>query len=61
MNNYSGDKGCIIECDLEYPENLHDKHNMYPLAPKKILVKKDMLSPYCKEILDEFELQKKHL
>ena len=58
MNNYSGDKGCIIECDLEYPENLHDEHNMYPLAPEKILVEKDMLSPYCKEIFDEFKLQK---
>ena len=58
MNNYSGEKGCIIECDLEYPENLHDEHNMYPLAPEKILVEKDMLSPYCNEILDEFKIQK---
>ena len=58
MSNYSGDKGCIIECDLEYPENLHDELNMYPLAPEKILVEKDMLSPYCNEILDEFKIQK---
>ena len=58
MSNYSGEKGCIIECDLEYPENLHDEHNMYPLAPEKILVEKDMLSPYCNEILDEFKIQK---
>ena len=58
LSNYSGDKGCIIECDLEYPENLHDKHNMYPVAPEKILVEKDMLSPYCNKIFDEFELQK---
>ena len=58
LNNYSGDKGCIIECDLEYPEKLHDKHNMYPLAPEKLLVEKDMLSPYCNEILDEFKMQK---
>ena len=58
MSNYSGEKGCIIECDLEYPENLHDEHNMYPLAPEKILVEKDMLSPYCNEILDQFKIQK---
>ena len=58
ISNYSGEKGCIIECDLEYPENLHDEHNMYPLAPEKILVEKDMLSPYCNEILDEFKIQK---
>ena len=58
LNNYTGEKGCIIECDLEYPEKLHDKHNMYPLAPEKLLVEKDMLSPYCNEILNEFKMQK---
>ena len=58
LNNYKGDKGCIIECDLEYPENLHDKHNMYPLAPEKLLIENDMLSPYCTEILNEFKMQK---
>ena len=29
---------CILEVDLEYPENLHDLHNQYPLAPEKIKV-----------------------
>ena len=58
LDNYRGEKGCIIECDLEYPENLHDKHNMYPLAPEKLLVNEDMLSPYCTELLNEFKMQK---
>ena len=26
--------GCILEADLEYPKELHDLHNDYPLAPK---------------------------
>ena len=31
---------CILEVDLEYPENLHDSHNDYPLAPEQIVVNK---------------------
>ena len=31
---------CILEVDLEYPKNLHDLHNDYPLAPEHIKVNK---------------------
>ena len=31
---------CILEVDFEYPENLHDLHNDYPLAPESIKVDK---------------------
>lgn len=27
--------GWILEVDLEYPEELHEEHNSYPIAPKK--------------------------
>ena len=29
---------CILEVDLEYPKNLHDLHNDYPLAPERVVV-----------------------
>src|SRR5271156_2755130 len=28
--------GCILEVDLEYPKELHDLHNDYPLAPESV-------------------------
>ena len=36
LENYS----CILEVDLEYPKELHDLHNDYPLAPEQIEVNK---------------------
>ena len=27
--------GCFLEVDLEYPEELHELHNDFPLAPEK--------------------------
>jgi hypothetical protein len=29
---------CILEVDLEYPTELHDPHNCYPLAPENIKI-----------------------
>ena len=43
-------KGMILEVDLEYPKELHELHNDYPLAAEKIKVTKEMLSPYCENI-----------
>ena len=33
-------RGCILEVDLEYPKELHNLHNDYPLAPERIVVNK---------------------
>ena len=41
--------------DLEYPDELHELHNDYPLAPEKLAVSSDMLSNFCKRIADKYE------
>ena len=31
------DTGYFIECDLQYPEKIHDLHNDYPIAPEYLV------------------------
>ena len=49
--------GYFLEVDLEYPNELHELHNDYPLAPEKLAVSNEMLSKYCKEIADKYEIK----
>ena len=55
--NEKSDIGYILEVDLKYPKKLHKLHNNYPLAPEKLAVTSDMLSKYCKEIADKYEIK----
>ncbi len=45
--------GYFLEVDLEYPMELHDTHNDYPLAPESVKVVKDMLSPYALNLYEK--------
>ena len=39
-----GDKGYFVECDIIYPENLHDSHSDLPMIPSHLNITKDILS-----------------
>ena len=55
--NEKSDVGYFLEVDLKYPDKLHDIHNGYPLAPEKLVVTNDMLSKYCKSIVDKYDIK----
>ena len=51
-----GNKGLILEVDLEYPHELHNLHNDYPVCPEKVKVSNYMLSGYCKKVADKYNI-----
>ena len=58
LNKYTNNssKGCFLKVDLEYPKELHDLHNDYPLAPDKIEIKREVLSEYQFKIADLYNI-----
>lgn len=56
-----GKTNFIIECDFEYPDELHDLHNDYPLAPEKIVIPDEWLSKYSNNIKNKFNIGKSNV
>ena len=55
MNSIAADskKGYFLEVDLEYPIDLHDSHNAFPLAPESLVIPKECMSPDQLELLGD--------
>ena len=47
----------FVEVHLEIPEELHDSHKDFPMAPEKIKAKEEMLSPYSRENEKKFDIE----
>lgn len=47
--DFTGEKGFFIECDLIYPKRLHKSHANFPLASEMLEVNYHHLSPYAQE------------
>ena len=58
MNKYTSNssKGCVLEVDLEYPKELRELRNDYPLAPDKIEINRERLSEYQLKIADLYNI-----
>ena len=46
---------------LDYQDNLHDSHKDYPMAPEKVKIKDERLSPYCLEIKNNYVIHYRNL
>ena len=49
--------GYILEVHLEYPDQLHELHNDYPLAPEKLEIIGSVLPKYCSDIADQYGIK----
>ena len=49
--------GYFLQVDLECPKKLHDKHNNLPMAPEKIKVTEEMLSPIQLEMKNKYDIK----
>ena len=58
LGKYKADDkmGLILEGDLEYPHELQNLHNDYPVCPEKVKVSNDTLLGYCKKIANKYNI-----
>ncbi len=50
--------GYFVECDLDYPEELHDAHNEYPLAPERATISEKFLSETQRDIHSHYSFER---
>ena len=49
--------GFYLEVDLEYPNQLHEEHDQYPLAPEHYRIQESELSEYQMKLAQDLKLK----
>ena len=49
--------GYYVECDLEYPEELHDKFKEFPPCPETLAPKEEWLSDFQQDLIKENKMK----
>ena len=49
--------GYIVECDLHFPKEIHEKLRQYPPAPESLTPKDEWLSTYQKELKHKLNMK----
>jgi len=52
-------RGFILDVDLEYPEELHEIHSSFPLAPHQMEITDGILSEYATQLLKSLKKKEK--
>ena len=53
---WNSKKGWPLEVDLEYPKELHEAHNNYPVAPEKKAINPEQMSKYRRRLMADLDL-----
>ena len=58
LGKYNGDnlRGCILEVDLEYPNESHNMRKYYPFATEKLEIEREMFSDYQLKVADAYNV-----